>query len=52
MRSKYTESVPPIVISGHHFNAKSRAQDAAREYLEAYKLQPDNPLINLCVGKH
>ncbi|KAK4793502.1 hypothetical protein SAY86_023937 [Trapa natans] len=50
MRSKDPESVSPIIISGHQFNAKSRAQDAAREYLEAYKLQPDNPLINLCVG--
>ncbi|OWM77222.1 general transcription factor 3C polypeptide 3 isoform X2 [Punica granatum] len=50
MRSKYPDSVPPIVISGHHFTAKSRAQDAAREYLEAYKMQPDNALVNLCVG--
>lgn len=28
----------------------SHHQDAAREYLEAYKLLPENPLINLCVG--
>lgn len=28
----------------------SHHQDAARCYLEAYKLLPENPLINLCVG--
>lgn len=29
----------------------SHHQDAAREYLEAYKLMPECPLINLCAGK-
>ncbi|CAK7339884.1 unnamed protein product [Dovyalis caffra] len=29
---------------------KCHHQDAAREYLEAYKLMPECPLINLCVG--
>ncbi|XP_022716452.1 general transcription factor 3C polypeptide 3 isoform X2 [Durio zibethinus] len=49
MRSKHN-SVPSIVISGHQFTMGSHHQDAAREYLEAYKLLPENPLINLCVG--
>ncbi|XP_021800155.1 general transcription factor 3C polypeptide 3-like [Prunus avium] len=49
-RDKLKDCVPPSIISGHHFTKKSRHQDAAREYLEAYKLLPENPLINLCVG--
>ncbi|XP_010531166.1 PREDICTED: general transcription factor 3C polypeptide 3 [Tarenaya hassleriana] len=50
LRSKHRDCVPPILIAGHHFTVTSRHQDAAREYLEAYKLLPENPLINLCVG--
>ncbi|XWS11537.1 hypothetical protein CRYUN_Cryun37aG0006800 [Craigia yunnanensis] len=50
VRSKHKESVPSIVISGHQFTMGSHHQEAAREYLEAYKLLPENPLINLCVG--
>ncbi|CAN6571216.1 unnamed protein product [Malus baccata var. baccata] len=49
-RDKLRNCVPPSLISGHHFTKKSRHQDSAREYLEAYKLLPENPLINLCVG--
>ncbi|MBA0593432.1 hypothetical protein Golax_006449 [Gossypium laxum] len=48
--SKHKDCIPPIVISGHQFTVLSHHQDAAREYLEAYKLLPENPLINLCVG--
>ncbi|CAI0627743.1 unnamed protein product [Linum tenue] len=51
MRAKYKDCVPPIVISGHQFTAGSLHQDASREYLEAYKLLPENPLVNLCAGK-
>ncbi|KAG8377210.1 hypothetical protein BUALT_Bualt08G0004500 [Buddleja alternifolia] len=50
MRVKHTDSVPPIVISAHQFTMISQHQAAAREYLEAHKLMPVNPLINLCVG--
>ncbi|KAH9713314.1 tetratricopeptide repeat (TPR)-containing protein [Citrus sinensis] len=50
VRAKYRDFVPPIIISGHQFTMISHHQDAAREYLEAYKLLPENPLINLCVG--
>ncbi|KAJ8759416.1 hypothetical protein K2173_006937 [Erythroxylum novogranatense] len=50
MRAKHSESAPPLVISGHQFTMGSHHQDAAREYLEAYKLLPESPLINLCVG--
>ncbi|KAM3278005.1 hypothetical protein ACQJBY_045715 [Aegilops geniculata] len=42
--------VPPKIISGHRFTAISQHQSAVRDYLEAYKLDPENPLINLCVG--
>ncbi|XP_031255511.1 general transcription factor 3C polypeptide 3 isoform X2 [Pistacia vera] len=50
MRAKYKDCAPPLIISGHHFTFASHHQDAARDYLEAYKLLPENPLINLCVG--
>uniref|UniRef100_A0A5B6ZEJ2 Uncharacterized protein n=1 Tax=Davidia involucrata TaxID=16924 RepID=A0A5B6ZEJ2_DAVIN len=50
MRDKHKDCVPPIMISGHQFTMISQHQVAAREYLEAYKLLPDSPLINLCVG--
>ncbi|XP_012078857.1 general transcription factor 3C polypeptide 3 isoform X2 [Jatropha curcas] len=50
MRSKHDDCVSPIVIYGHQFTLASHHQDAAREYLAAYKLLPENPLINLCVG--
>lgn len=50
MRVKYKDCIPPIIIFGHQLTMISQHQAAAREYLEAYKLMPDNPLINLCVG--
>ncbi|KAJ1267737.1 hypothetical protein BS78_07G080700 [Paspalum vaginatum] len=49
-REEKPDCVPPIIISGHRFTAISQHQSAARDYLEAYKLDPENPLINLCVG--
>lgn len=49
-REDKIDCVPPIIISGHRFTAISQHQSAARDYLEAYKLDPENPLINLCVG--
>ncbi|TVU44834.1 hypothetical protein EJB05_04295 [Eragrostis curvula] len=49
-REEQTDCVPPIIISGHRFTALSQHQAAARDYLEAYKLEPKNPLIVLCVG--
>ncbi|XP_072950353.1 uncharacterized protein [Typha angustifolia] len=50
MRATRRDCVPPIIISGHQFTLISQHQAAARDYLEAYKLQPENPLISLCVG--
>ncbi|KAF5205805.1 General transcription factor 3c polypeptide [Thalictrum thalictroides] len=50
MMRKDPECVPPLIISGHQFTLISQHQEAARKYLEAYKLQPDSPLVNLCVG--
>ncbi|KAH7678957.1 TPR-like protein [Dioscorea alata] len=44
------DCVPPMIMLGHQFTMLSQHQSASREYLEAYKLQPENPLINLCVG--
>ncbi|PIA39223.1 hypothetical protein AQUCO_02700419v1 [Aquilegia coerulea] len=50
MMRKDPECVPPLIISGHQFTLINQHQEAARKYLEAYKLQPDSPLVNLCVG--
>ena len=50
MRVRHKDCVPPIVIFGHQFTMISQHQIAAKEYLEAYKLMPENPLINLCAG--
>ncbi|GJN09513.1 hypothetical protein PR202_ga27527 [Eleusine coracana subsp. coracana] len=50
IRKEKADCVPPIIISGHRFTDLCQHQDAARDYLEAYKLEPENPLINLCVG--
>uniref|UniRef100_A0A0A0LGB1 General transcription factor 3C polypeptide 3 n=1 Tax=Cucumis sativus TaxID=3659 RepID=A0A0A0LGB1_CUCSA len=50
MQSKYKDCAPPYIIAGHQFTTISHHQDAARKYLEAYKIMPDSPLINLCVG--
>lgn len=50
IRDKHKDCLPPIIISGHQFTMISQHQAAAREYLEAYKLLPGSPLINLCVG--
>ncbi|XP_017229536.1 uncharacterized protein LOC108204549 isoform X1 [Daucus carota subsp. sativus] len=50
MRVKHKDCVPPYIIFGHQLTMISQHQAAAKDYLEAYKLMPDNPLINLCVG--
>ncbi|URE48401.1 general transcription factor 3C polypeptide [Musa troglodytarum] len=50
MRVELKDCVMPMIIYGHQFTMISQHQSAAREYLEAYKVQPKNPLINLCVG--
>lgn len=46
----HTDSVPPMLITGHQLSMGCQYQAAAREYLDAYKLQPENALVNLCVG--
>eukprot|EP00268_Persea_americana_P022843 TRINITY_DN22629_c0_g1_i7.p1 TRINITY_DN22629_c0_g1~~TRINITY_DN22629_c0_g1_i7.p1 ORF type:complete len:844 (+),score=156.18 TRINITY_DN22629_c0_g1_i7:468-2999(+) len=50
VRVTHKDSVPPMLITGHQLSMGCQYQAAAREYLEAYKLQPENPLVNLCVG--
>lgn len=50
LRVKLGDCVPPMIISGNQFTDISQHQSAAREYLAAYKLQPENPLVNLCIG--
>ncbi|KMZ69476.1 hypothetical protein ZOSMA_213G00190 [Zostera marina] len=48
--TQLSKCVPPMIIQGHQFTLNSTHQDAAKKYLRAYKLQPNNPLINLCCG--
>ncbi|KAK2648210.1 hypothetical protein Ddye_015699 [Dipteronia dyeriana] len=50
IRAKHKDCIPPIIIAGHQFTMASHHQDAAKDYLEAYRLLPDDPLVNLCVG--
>ncbi|CAK9164964.1 unnamed protein product [Ilex paraguariensis] len=50
IRDEHKNCVPPIIISGHQFTVVNQHQAAAKEYLEAYKLLPDSPFVNLCVG--
>ena len=42
--------VPPRIIYGNQFTMISQHQVAAKEYLQAYKQMPENPLVNLCAG--
>ncbi|KAJ7521433.1 hypothetical protein O6H91_19G054300 [Diphasiastrum complanatum] len=50
MRHKYPDCIPAMIIAGHQFQMISQPHGALREYLQAYKLQPEDPFINLCVG--
>ncbi|XP_020588869.1 general transcription factor 3C polypeptide 3 [Phalaenopsis equestris] len=50
MRVMHKDCLPPMIINGNQCTMQSMHQAAAEEYLLAYKLQPENPLINLCVG--
>ncbi|EFJ04351.1 hypothetical protein SELMODRAFT_432497 [Selaginella moellendorffii] len=50
MRNKFADCVPAMIICGHQFAMISQSQGALREYLQAYKQQPEDPFINLCVG--
>ncbi|KAL5993213.1 hypothetical protein ACLOJK_014136 [Asimina triloba] len=50
MRVAHADCVPPMLITGHQFTMICQYQSAAREYLEAYKVQADNTLVNLCAG--
>lgn len=50
MRKKYPDCPAPMIICGHQFNMINQQQGAIREYLQAYKLQPEDAFVNLCVG--
>ncbi|KAI3726599.1 hypothetical protein L1987_66397 [Smallanthus sonchifolius] len=47
---KHEDSIPVLLIKGHQFTVHSQHQAAASYYLKAYKLMPENALINLCAG--
>ncbi|CAH9130513.1 unnamed protein product [Cuscuta epithymum] len=50
IHNQRTACVPSIIIEGHKFGNIHQYHVAARKYLEACKLQPNCPLINLCAG--
>lgn len=50
MKDRHKDSVPPKIIYGNQHTMISHHQRAAIEYLHAYKLMPETPLVNLCVG--
>lgn len=50
MRTKCKDWAPPSIIFAHQLTMLSQHQAAGKAYLEAYKLMPDSPLINLCAG--
>jgi hypothetical protein len=50
MRTKFPNCTAAMVISGHQFAMISQPQGALREYLQAFRVQPDDPFINLCIG--
>ena len=50
MRKKYPESLPIALMSGH---AKLQANEygaALGEYLDAHRIDPDEPLVKLCIS--
>ncbi|KAL9993105.1 putative tetratricopeptide-like helical domain superfamily [Helianthus debilis subsp. tardiflorus] len=47
---KHEDCIPVLLIKGHQFTMLSQHQAAASCYLKAYKLMPENALVNLCVG--
>ena len=50
MRKKYPVSLPIALLSGH---AKLQANEygaALGEYLDAYRIDPDEPLVKLCIS--
>nr|KAJ0210758.1 hypothetical protein LSAT_V11C400208630 [Lactuca sativa] len=48
--AKHEDCVPALLIKGHVFTMHSQHQVAARYYLKAYRLMPENALLNLCAG--
>ncbi|KAI3767540.1 hypothetical protein L2E82_17738 [Cichorium intybus] len=48
--AKHEDCVPALLIKGHVFTMHSQHQIAARYYLKAYRLMPENALLNLCAG--
>ncbi|XP_076887573.1 uncharacterized protein LOC143537758 [Bidens hawaiensis] len=47
---KHEDCIPVLLIKGHQWSMRSQHQAAASCYLKAYKLMPENALVNLCVG--
>ncbi|KAK9066798.1 hypothetical protein SSX86_014121 [Deinandra increscens subsp. villosa] len=47
---KHEDCIPALLIKGHKHTMQKKHQIAANFYLKAYKLMPENALINLCVG--
>lgn len=50
IRSRHPTCVPALVLIGHQSMAVGQRQAAVREYLRAYKQEPENPLLALLCG--
>src|SRR5690606_9969016 len=50
MVSKHPRSVPLRILNGHSHFIVSTYRLALSEYFSIYKLKPELPLINLCIG--
>eukprot|EP00850_Spirogloea_muscicola_P009520 SM000053S17477 [mRNA] locus=s53:596285:603110:+ [translate_table: standard] len=44
------DCIPALVLLAHHYAALGHFQTALRYYLKAYRLQPSQPLLSLCIG--
>ncbi len=49
---KYPQSVPLMILVGHHSSMSNSFNLALREYFKVYQLMPNEPIVNLCIGKY
>ena len=50
IRSRHPLCVPALVLVGHQSMAIGQRQAGVREYLKAYKQEPENPFLALLCG--
>ena len=50
--SKNQDSIPLQILVGHHYSMGGSHKLALKQYFNALSAAPDDPLINLCIGKY